>query len=241
VSLPPSTYTRMPRRMPLSLGFKRYALNFDGVDDYVEVPHSDSIAPTTAFSLEAMLKIPQGAGKGKGISIVTKGIDYDYMLYKDTSQRLCFYIKDSSGNKYSTLYDVRIDDNLWHHAVGTFDGRYLRLYVDGVLRGETDTGGVSIRVTTNPLYIGTGWGSNYFQGYIAFVRFYNGHVLSGEEVRYNMLNYHSPVRDGLVLWLADRIVGNTWADESGLGNNGAIYGAQIVKVKQYELRAEVGL
>ena len=220
---------------------KRWAMEFDGDDDYVEVPHSDSIAPTTAFSLEAMLKIPQGAGEGKGIGIVTKGnvpSDYDYMLYKGYAQGLSIFIKDSGGNAYSATYSVRHDDNLWHHVIGTFDGRYLRLYVDGVLRATSDTGGVSVRVTTNPLNIGRGW-SGYFQGQIGFVRIYN-RALSDEEIQQNYKAAFDPsvmpVIDGsLVLWIEPdarwRWIGarpTRVYDRSNNRNDGQVNGARLV-------------
>ena len=203
---------------------------FDGKDDYIEVPHSNSIAPATALSLEASFKIPPKAGEGVGIGIVSKAPfpdpDYDYMLYKGLEQKLGFYVKDSDGNVYLTSYPVRLDDNLWHHAVGTFDGRYLRLYVDEVLRDEVDTGGVNLRATTTPLYIGRGWG-NYFKGYIAFVRLYS-RALGQEEISTN-LNQHIVNATGLALFLDPTFFNGThYLDLSGYNNHGIPHGVKRV-------------
>ena len=85
-------------------------------------------------------------------------------------------------------------------------------------------------------------GPYYFDGYISFVRVYE-RELTDRERQYNMLNYHNPVRDGLVLWLDfEEGCGDKVYDKSGRGNHGTIYGgAKWVRVRQYELRAEVGL
>jgi len=240
MSLPPAINTRMPRRMPYSLGFKRYALAFDGVDDYVEVPYSQSL-DVDVVSIEAIFA-PEPTPTD-AYELVVKPSSYTLYAYtSETRDRPEWnFGVVTGGTFYGTLGGVVTGVNpsefyRFAHVVGVFDGSELRVYVNGQLYAYRAVSGV-IDKNTNNIKINN---RAEHKGKLALVRIYN-RPLTESEIRYNMLNYHNPVRDGLVLWLADRIVGNTWYDESSQGNHGTIHGAQVVKVKQYELRAEVGL
>jgi hypothetical protein len=75
-----------------------------------------------------------------------------------------------------------------------------------------------------------------FYGYIAQVLLYS-RVLSSSEIQWNYNNPKNPITNGLVLWYyADpnnvvNVGGNLqWVDLSGNGNNGTLYGAQLVQL-----------
>jgi hypothetical protein len=77
----------------------------------------------------------------------------------------------------------------WTHLAGTYDGAYLRLYVNGVLARSVPRTG-PIFASTGPLRIGgssivTPWGNQYFAGRIDEVRIY-GRALSTEEIQADM-------------------------------------------------------
>jgi len=226
--------------MPLSIGFKRYALEFDGVDDYVEVPDSPSLNFTVNNQLTVEAWVIDSVVDDTYRTIVSK--DGEFLLRRTNAGEgndFEFFIYDGSS------WEPRVDSGVvpergkWYFVVGVFDGSELRIYVNGELKGSKDRV-ATLSDTTNPLKIGMFNGGYRWNGVITLIRIYN-RVLSEREIRYNMLNYHNPVRNGLILWFHDKIVGNTWYDESGQGNHGTIYGATKVKVKQYEIRAEVGL
>ena len=52
-------------------------------------------------------------------------------MYIDTSSRLRFYVdtSDDGGSWVSSMYTLPAN-NTWYHAVGTYNGSELRLYVD---------------------------------------------------------------------------------------------------------------
>jgi hypothetical protein len=159
------------------------ALSFDGVNDYVEIPDAPSLQITSAITISAWLKFPVGVASGKGVVQKYPFQDYDYMLYLSSLGYPSIYIKNPAGTAFSTGYYVNHRDNNWHHWVGTFDGRYLKIYVDGILRNTTDTGGTTIRVTSGqPLHIMHEW-SGYLNGTIDEVRIYN-RALSEEEIKF---------------------------------------------------------
>ena len=237
--LPKRVYKRLPRRLPRSLGFKRYCLAFDGVDDYVGVPHSASISIV---------------GKGLTVEALTWSEDYTFndgiVLNKEHNYRLHQY-----GSTYSCMLEleasgwkefdsgVPIPTSQWVHYVLTYDGSYVRLFGNGELVGKWPMNENIVDSVSYDLAIGRykpDQSGFEFKGCIAFVRIYN-RPLSQAEIKRNMLEYHNPVKDGLVLWLHDKIVGDTWYDESGLGNDGTIYGAAMRELAMWEIRSELGL
>jgi Concanavalin A-like lectin/glucanases superfamily len=118
--------------------------------------------------------------------------------------------------------------NDWSHVALTYDGRKLRLYVNGSQVSSQAITGTILR-TADPLWIGGNrpYGE-YFQGLIDEVRVYN-RALSRLEVGAEMA---TPIGDagtspaGLVgAYAFDKGSGTVAADASGEGNAGAIIGA----------------
>ena len=129
--------------------------------------------------------------------------------------------------------------------VGTFDGRFLKLYVDGNLVDEEDTGGVQIASSNESFLISRS--TNAFPGIIDEVRIYN-YARTPEEIRldYNagLAAHFGPKSScdedpgscmdyGLVAyWSFDEGSGSTAYDASGNGNNGTINGAKWTTGKE---------
>ncbi|MBN1418984.1 MAG: hypothetical protein JXP34_09420 [Planctomycetes bacterium] len=72
--------------------------------------------------------------------------------------------------------EMRIDDGAWHHAAGTYDGRTIALYVDGVLDRSSSAYG-AIATNASDIDIGEAW-----DGPVDEVRIYS-YGLSAAEVR----------------------------------------------------------
>ncbi len=117
-------------------GAVNVALEFDGVDDYVEVPNAPKINfGNWHFSIDAWIKTSAGTGLQP---IVDKRVPFGlsargYMFYLLNGE-LAFQLGDTSG---ATDY-VRpgfIADGQWHHVAVTVrrnNVNGLKLYVDGV-------------------------------------------------------------------------------------------------------------
>lgn len=158
------------------------ALSFDGVDDYVNCGSDKSLELSSAFTLAGWFKFEPRIAGGKGF--VQKGVstfEYDYMFYLSTSGHASLYFKNPGGTFFYSVYIVDIRDGLFHHWTGTFDGRYLKLYIDSQLKETKDTGGTKVRTTTSNLTIGFGYG-NYAKMLADEVRIYN-RALSAEEIK----------------------------------------------------------
>jgi len=240
VSLPLSVYRRMPKRLPLSLGFSRYSLSFNGVDNYVKVPTSPSLQNFTAKTVLIWVYVPPADGLFRYIFDNGFGTPpYGDMFFRHaTNDVIRVYLKNTAG-KIASI-PVGVTPNSWVLVGYSWDGETVTYIKNGASVGTSSLTG-TLGCSGQDLFIGSSQGTGgWFNSLIASVLIYN-RDLSLREIRYNMINYHSPVRDGLVLWLHDRIVGNTWYDESGYGNNGIIYGAVKKNLSMWELRSGVGL
>ena len=126
------------------------ALSFDGTDDYVQVPDSTSLEPSN-ITVEAWIKRLGGPGNNKYIVSKHYGSGWNSYALRAYSSGLQFYIGTTS-TWYGSPMSGPVWDGNWHHVVGTFDGSYVRLYVDGSEVGM----GTLVPVGTSIAYDGAG-------------------------------------------------------------------------------------
>ena len=113
------------------------ALRFDG-DQFVGLPDTGALAVQT-LSAEAVVRA--GASPGPWRYLVSRGgrgcLAGSYGLYTAAAGGVALYVFD--GARYVVSATARPSDvwnGGWHHVAGTFDGRALRLFVDGRPVGE---------------------------------------------------------------------------------------------------------
>ena len=109
-------------------------------------------------------------------AIVNKG-DSSWRLFRDCvngdSDNASFTCSDVGGVASGSTGSV--SDNQWHHVVGTYDGVYLNIYVDGLLAGSQRYDQRAIAVNDYNVFIGGDEqfpGQREFNGLIDEVRIY---------------------------------------------------------------------
>jgi len=163
-------------------GRRGSVLRFDGVDDYVNVPHSSNINLNSSFTINFWVKIITFI---EGSRLLQKrewqDCFYDVGM---TNHHVFLAIKD--GVTYIELDGtVTIDDEQWHHVVCIRDteSNLLLLYMDGtfdVSMADTTTGSIT---NTEDLKIGARIaGNQYSNSIIDEVRIYN-RALNAAEVK----------------------------------------------------------
>ncbi len=157
-------------------------MQFDGVNDYVNVSNNSILGATNVVSVSAWIK--KGVN-GVVLPIVMKDDPVNnrpnYGLDITSGNMLRFFgyngttaVGDTTGISFTTL-------NQWTHVVGTFDGTYWIIYINGNLTRNISSV-ATLTTTTATLKIGyRSNNNNYFNGSIDEVRIYN-RSLSASEV-----------------------------------------------------------
>jgi len=179
-------------------GVSGTGLNYDRVDDYVEVSDSPSLNfGTNDFSVSAWIKTD--FSENDKIQIMEK------MDRGGTIPHPGFYLRvtDDSGHVHTFeaylsdgLTDVEsysvtlVNDDKWHLVVATYNRtNNLCIYVDGELEYSEDISGIGDISTTHPLYIGQQDNNDdRFDGLIDEICIYN-HVLNPIEIQNLYLQY----------------------------------------------------
>ena len=152
------------------------ALEFDGFDDRVEVPH-DGAFDLSAVTIAAWVRIDDAFGAGRILSKEAFGSNGSYWLAIQGG--IVWF--GAGGSFHSPFSPVTLGD--WTHVAASFDeaSGEVRMYRDGVrLLLETSTG--TLTPNTAALVLGANWeSSKYLQGALDDVRLY-GEVISDDEV-----------------------------------------------------------
>lgn len=156
---------------------------FDGIDDIVHVPTDDDLQVADALTVAVWARIDIVDADFN--SFVAKA----YLAEIDDTFEVGL---DGTGNVQfglSTVMppspDLQIEAPglaIWTHVAGTWDGVVMRLYVDGVLVGETEAG--ALAQDEHGVTIGGGVDfredANFFEGALDDVRIYRRALLEDE-------------------------------------------------------------
>ncbi|MFT6709507.1 MAG: hypothetical protein ACJATF_004374, partial [Flavobacteriales bacterium] len=146
------------------------ALNFDGINDYVELENETSFDFTNALTIEAWVKVE--AFNKTWQAVVTKG-DNAWRLHRyRNSNKIAFSTNGLSNLTLSSNADI--NDSQWHHIAAVYDGDHKYLYIDGVLDAETAAVGT---ISRNNFKVQIGENAQqrnrYFKGHIDEVCIWN--------------------------------------------------------------------
>jgi len=175
------------------------ALSFDGIDDYVEASHSESLNISEKLTVVAWVKYASPTRRfevivGKGRPDTVEG--YWGLIQHDAGYPHFEFWDGANWYYISSYYPVQAE--VWYHVAAAYDGSQMKIYVNGELKG---TSAVTIPVPTNnkPLQIGKRYDGGYFHGTMDEVRIYN-RAFDGGEVSFSNSNPGLPPTRGLVAW-----------------------------------------
>ncbi len=117
----------------------------------LRLPDAPWLNITGPLTLEAWIKPAPADGHA---CFVTRG-DTQWALQVARGDALEFFVYDPDNDTWVTTEAPLPDDWLgrWHHVAGVFDGKELRLYLNGVRIGSTDYNG-KVASTAYPVEIG---------------------------------------------------------------------------------------
>ncbi len=229
-------------------------LQFDGIDDRVMVPYSDSF-PTEVFTVGAWINAENITRRS---AIIARGEDdisfnLSWQLYVAGDGTLEIMLEDSSEDNHCyprtcmgepvpscTGDPVTVDDGTWRHVAATRDrAGTLVLYLDGVQHISCSATGVPSSNNFHDLSIGSTFGSIgplppggvepptwFFSGLIDDPFMWDV-ALDGQQIEQIFTNGVDPDAAGLMgYWEFEEGEGQTVMDRSATGNDGYL-GAEL--------------
>lgn len=160
-------------------GVPHTAYLFNGQGNYMQVPNSSSLNPSSQITIAVLFK-PKGYYSGITTRILMKGMD-------DQSNGDYFLGYNSNGSIYGTYGDNQFQSagiststnllelNKWYKLIYTFNGTVAKLYINGSLVNKVTETAV-FTPNTFPLRIGKTGRTDFpyfFNGVIDEIRVYN--------------------------------------------------------------------
>jgi len=155
-------------------------LLFNGRNSFVEFEHNSVLNVTDALTVRIWFRT---SSRQRAKFLLEKGDPYSFGIYLTANSTvLSFYVRLAKKGVVAVNFNGTFDDNRLYDVVGVFDGRYVQLYVNGLLRANVDIGFKdTIVASSKPLWIGTWAKGSFFNGTIYGVQIYN-RALSSLEI-----------------------------------------------------------
>jgi hypothetical protein len=216
----------------------RYALFFDGVDDYVDFGDALDFPGRAPFSVVSIFM-----DWGRDYSwrrLISKERSaaprQGWLIFRDAYTNIIALERWRDGSVNRVLFAYA--PHTWNHVAFTYDGTTMRGYLNGELKASL-TSTLSLLDLTQPLTVAKISDVGIFYRVMIVQIMVYSRALSDLEVLQNFRNPFNPVRDGLELCVVahpdhvNDIDGDAipeWIDLSGKGRHGKIYGARVVEV-----------
>lgn len=170
------------------------AFNFDGTNNFVEIPNAPILQPTN-LTIEAWIQFTgldsAGTGPAAGVQNIifkqnTQSSSFEgYDLGKTRvsgSDYFRFIVSSGSGQTATIRSSTIISTGIWYHVAAVRGPNFTQLYVNGALERQTNVA-FAQSYGTQPLYFGT-TGQSYwdrrFKGDLDEVTIYNRALDSNE-------------------------------------------------------------
>ena len=210
---------------------QNYSLQFDGVDDYVEISNAEVLQLSNQFTIQVNIKIDDfNIYTGYEKTIISKIVNGNwYGGYELTVVNDGFFSFTANFGGQNHANEFQYENYDWNNITVTYDGFLSRLYLNGILMSQNEEGSGSVQTSDLPLRFGknadSGSAPDFLDGSIDNILMWNI-PLTQEEIQANMYTELTGNEDGLVgYWNFNEGSGTTLTDHSGNGNHGTIYGA----------------
>jgi len=229
---------------------KALLFNASQFNGYVDAGRSDELRVSEALTMEAWIYPTEPVDHGGAGMIINKEGEYEMFRAGDGDLRWAITNTTPGWNWQRSYY--RSPEKQWQHMAVTYDGAFIKTYINGVLFNVTEGSGNvgDYYGDWDYLLIGGRQGNNvsYFKGLIDEVRIWN-RARSGAEIQstlYDTLNasYYSSADSGLIgYWRFDRVeyLGDgvyITPDLSINANDGELWGDVQLSVLPTDIRDE---
>ncbi len=172
------TLTNMDAATDWVVNRGQMALDFDGLNDIIIVPHRAGNS----------LDITSNQITLSGWVYRRTATNYPYTANKSSSGSAISYLLGANDNKLrffigaAALEVAHVVLNRWVFHAGTYDGGTMRIYIDGIEAASAANTG-NIPTNSAPFRIGSlGWSGDSYDGFMNDVRIYN-RALHADEIK----------------------------------------------------------
>lgn len=183
-----------------SPGFVNQGFYFDGVNDYASIPHPGYLSQGSVEAWVYFVSVPSSINDNgwMWLCIAQNPMDQnfdglDFGVHPKYSNNLAFGIYDWNPRPGQTVPDdtnpgewrwadsgIVPQAGKWYHFVGTWGSEGIKIYIDGVLRGQNAyTGGIPSY--TKYMFLGSSTWNGYSNSIVDEFRIYN-RALSASEI-----------------------------------------------------------
>ena len=120
------------------------ALEFNGADNWVEVPHSDTVGfkAGVSFTIICYFKGTRVAGAlvGKNYEDTSQVLPWYLLWNGGTDNKVTLYLRDEASTSFRVNGTTEIGDDKWHFVVGRADADTGKasIWIDGEMEAEAD-------------------------------------------------------------------------------------------------------
>ena len=120
------------------------ALEFNGTDNWVEVPHSDTVGfkGGTSFTITCYFKGTKVAGAlvGKNYEDTSQILPWYLLWNGGADNKVTLYLRDGASTSFRANGTTEIGDDKWHFVVGRADADAgkISIWIDGKMDAEVD-------------------------------------------------------------------------------------------------------
>ncbi len=206
------------------------ALHFDGVDDYVEITGHTNLSGPKTITIESWINVDNfSSSPCSNCAPVVWHQGGSYRFGTGNARGLHFDLSDGSGTQSLNITTAVLKDSVWHHVAATFDGTWMRVYLDGKVLDSLKTKFQSIGYSSSNADIWIGDPATGYGGIVEETRIWD-YARSTKEIKEGMITTYDKSFKGLLLQLSyedgipykdnTKVKGVT--DLSNLGNNGTL-------------------
>lgn len=222
---------------------QRAALSLDGNGDYATAAHNAAL-DISGYNITLEAWVKHDGNSVQDAFIINKGVNgsgYRLQLIGEGDETyLRFVIGDLNNGGPQVISESGLPANRWTHVAATYDGQFLKIYIDGEL-DATDTETRSIGSNSNNLTLGTdaSLSTNFLSGQMDGVRIWNT-TRSAFEIADSYLEKLTGSEAGLIaLYDFDDVTSSTVNDMAGSSGLSMVGDATVVTPGAVPIAPEV--
>ena len=206
------------------------ALHFDGVDDYVKITNHKDLSGPDKITLESWIYVDNfNSSPCSNCAPLIWHQGGSYRFGTGNGKGLHFDLSDANGTQSLNITTSVLKDSVWHHIAGTFDGTWMRIYLDGVVLDSLRTKFNSIGYTSTNADVWIGDPQTGYGGIAEETRIWN-YARNAKEIKEGMITTYDNSFKGLLLQYSyedgdpykDNTKVSSVSDQSSLGNKGSL-------------------